>query len=90
MRFADKREDFVRSVETMALLLSLGAVFLQIWILISALEADFKGQYEHLGPSVILSALALAACSVSVFLTKLPFLKGMTEGRSKTYQKGIR
>ncbi len=89
MRFADKREDFVRSVETVALLLSVGAVFLQIWVLISALEAYFKGDYEHLGYSVILSALALAACSVSVFLTKLPFLKGMTEGRGKTYQKHV-
>ncbi len=70
MRFADKRQEFIRSVESVALLISLGAVFLQIWVLISALEAYFQGKFEHLGPSVILSALALAACGLSVFLTK--------------------
>ncbi len=87
MRFANKKEDFVRTVEGVALLISLGAVFLQIWVLISALEAYFQGKLEHLFPSVILSGVALSACGFSIFLTKLKFLKGMTEGRSQTYQK---
>ena len=87
MRFSNKKEDFVRTVETVALLISLGAIFLQIWVLLSGIESYFKGKYENLLPSVILSGLAFAACGFSVFLTNIDFLKGMTEGRSKTYQK---
>jgi hypothetical protein len=87
MRFSNKKEDFVRTMETVALIISLGAIFLQIWVLLSGIEAYFKGKYANLLPSVILSGLAFAACGVSVLLTNIDFLKGMMEGRSKTYQK---
>ena len=89
MRFSDKKEDFIRIVEGIGLIISLGAVFLQIWILISAIESFFKGQYVNLFPVVILSALAFMVCGVSVLLTNLNFLKGITEGRTKTYQKKV-
>jgi len=87
MRFSNKKEDFVRTVETVALIISLGAMFLQIWILLSGIEAYFKGNYANLLPSVLLSGLAFIACGVSVLLTNMDFLKGVTEGRGKTYQK---
>lgn len=87
MRFLNKKEDFVRTVETVALIISLGAVFLQIWILLSGIETYFKGNYANLLPSVLLSGLAFIACGVSVLLINMGFLKGMTEGRSKTYRK---
>ncbi len=87
MRFSNKKEYFAQTMETMALIISLGAIFLQIWVLLSGIEAYFKGKYANLLPSVILSGLAFMACGVSIFLTNLDFLKGMTEGRSKTYQK---
>ena len=87
MRFANKKEEFISIVETVALIISLGAIFLQIWILISGLESYFKGKHENLLPSVILSGLAFAACGVGVMLTNLNFLKGMTDGRTKTYQR---
>lgn len=87
MRFSNKKEDFVRTMETMALLISLGAIFFQIWVLLSGIEAYLKGKYANLLPSVILSGLAFMACGVSVLLTNMNFLKGMREGRSKTYQK---
>ena len=87
MRFSNKQEDFVHTIETVALIISLGAIFLQIWVLLSGIEAYFKGKYTHLLPSVILSGLAFVACGISVLLTNMHFLKGMTEGRSKTYQK---
>ncbi len=87
MRFSNKKEDFVRTIETVALVISFGAIFLQIWILLSGIEAYFKGKYSNLLPSVILSGLAFMACGVSVLLTNIDFFKGMTEGRSKTYQK---
>ena len=87
MRFLNKKEEFVHTVESVGLIISLGAIFLQIWVLISGIEAYFKGQYIHLLPSVILSGFAFMVCGISVFLTKLNFLKGTTEGRTKTYQK---
>lgn len=86
MRFSNKKEAFINMVEGVALAISLGAVFLQIWVLISALEMYFERKYEHLLPSVILSGVALMACGLSVYLTKIKFLKGMTDGRSSTYQ----
>jgi hypothetical protein len=86
MRFSNKKEEFVNMVEGVALVISLGAVFLQIWVLISALEMYFEKEYDHLLPSVILSAAALFACGLSVYLTKIKFLKGMADGRSETYQ----
>jgi hypothetical protein len=87
VRFSNKQEDFVHTIESVALIISLGAIFLQIWVLLSGIEAYFKGHYANLLPSVILSGLAFMACGVSVLLTNINFLKGMTEGRSKTYQK---
>lgn len=87
MKFVNKREDITSTIETVALLISLGAIFLQIWVLISAIETFLKGNFSQLFPSVILSGLAFLACGFSVFLTNIEFLKGMSEGRSKTYQK---
>jgi|CXWL01.1.fsa_nt_gi hypothetical protein len=87
MRFANKKEEFVRAVETVALIISFGGIFLQIWVLISGLESYFKGKYENLLPSVILSGLAFLACGIGIFLTNLDFLKGMSDGRTKTYRK---
>jgi hypothetical protein len=87
MRFADKKEEFARTIETVALIISLGAIFLQIWVLLSGIESYLAGNYENLLPSVILSGLAFTACAIGVLLTNMNFLKGITEGHSKTYQK---
>ena len=89
MRFQNKNEEFLSSVATFCLILSLGAVFLQIWVIISAIEAYFQGKVEHLLPAVILSGLAFAGCGISALLTGIDFLKGMAEGRTRTYQKKI-
>lgn len=88
MRFSNKRENFAQTTETMALIISLGAIFFQIWVLFSAIESFFRGQYTNLLPSVILSALAFLAAGVAVILTNINSFKGATEGRTKTYQKG--
>ena len=87
MKFSDKKEEFAQLVETVGLMISLGTIFLQIWVLISGIEAYFKGNYANLFPSVILSGIAFSASVISVFLTNLKFSKGMSEGRTKTYQK---
>ncbi len=90
MRFADKKEQFIRTIEMVSLTISLGAVFFQIWILITALEAFFRGQYKVLLPSLILSGLAFLACAVGALLTNIPFLKGIYAGRSQNYSEAKR
>lgn len=85
MRFENKQEQFTQMVERLGLVISLGAIFLQIWVLISGVEAYLRGQDSNLFPSMLLSGLALLACGVSVALTNLNFLKGIRTGRSKTY-----
>lgn len=85
MRFENKQEQFVQTIERVALIISLGAIFFQIWVLISGIEAYLNGRDVILFPSMLLSGLALLACGVSVALTNLNFLKGNRVGRSKTY-----
>lgn len=86
MRFENKKEQFFQTIQWVALIISLGAIFFQIWVLISAVDAYLKGRDVILFPSMILSGLALLACGVSVALTNLNFLKGIRVGRSKTYE----
>lgn len=85
MRFENKQEQFIQTIEWVALITSLGAIFLQIWVLITGVEAYLRGRDAILFPSMLLSGLALLACGVSVALTNLNFLKGIRVGRSKTY-----
>lgn len=87
MRFANKKEEFVKMIETVALMISFGAIFLQIWVLITGLESYFQGKHDNLLPGVILSGMALAACGFGVLLTRVNFFKGMTEGLTNSYQR---
>lgn len=87
MKFVNRKENFRRMIEVLALLISFGAIFLQIWILLSSIESYLSGKYENLLPSVVLSALGLLACGLAVGLTKVDFLKGLGTGRTRSYQK---
>ncbi|MCR4336351.1 MAG: hypothetical protein NUV91_00895 [Candidatus Omnitrophica bacterium] len=87
MKFSDKKEEFTHTIESVCLFMSLGAIFFQIWVLISGIEAYLRGNYAALFPTMILSGLAFLFCGIGVLLTNVDFLKGMAEGRSKTYQK---
>jgi hypothetical protein len=89
MRFADKKHEFRRTIEMVCLFMSLGAVFLQIWVLVTAIDAYFKNNFHIIVPLVILSGLSFLICGLSFYLTDVNFLKGITEGRTKTYQKGV-
>ena len=80
MRFRDSRASTIEMIETVCLLLSSGAVFLQIWILLSGFESFFKGQYDHLGASVILSGVALLVCGLAAWTTTLNFYKNGEKG----------
>lgn len=87
MRFKNKIEEFHHTLEFLCVIISLGAVFFQIWILISAVQAYFEGKFVNLLPAVILSAVAFLFCGVSALLTGVDPMKGITRGRTKTYQK---
>ena len=86
MRFSDKKEDFSHMIEAVGLMISLGAVFLQVWVLISGIESYLNGKYINLLPSVILSGIAFLACGGSILLINIDFFKQTRAGRSKTYQ----
>ncbi|MCA9398500.1 MAG: hypothetical protein KC618_02040 [Candidatus Omnitrophica bacterium] len=85
MRFKDKKQEVAAMVEIVCLILSSGAVFLQIWILSSTIEAWFEGTTHGLVASVILSGVALLTCLLTAWTTTLDFTKGITEGRTWTY-----
>lgn len=85
MRFKDKRQEVTAMVESVCLILSCGAVFIQIWILSSTIETWFEGTTHGLVASVILSGAALLACLLTAWTTTLNFTKGITEGRTETY-----
>ena len=87
MKFRDVRMDTKNTVELVCLFLSLGAIFFQIWILATSWEAYFQGHTQRLLPSVILSFFGFAICGLTAWTTGMSFMKGMEEGRTKTYQK---
>lgn len=87
MKFKNKLEEFHNTLEFLCVIISLGAVFFQIWILISAVQAYFDGKFNNLFPSVILSGIAFIACGISALLTGANPMKGVTQGRTKTYQE---
>ena len=72
-------------VETVCLILSGGAVFLQIWILFSIIESWFRGETHGYWAAVILSGVALLTCALTAWTTTLDFTKGIREGRTVTY-----
>jgi hypothetical protein len=87
MKFKNKIEEFHQMLELLCLIISLGAVFFQIWILISGVQAYFEGKFENIVPAVILSGIAFLVCGVSALLTGVDPMKGIAQGRTKTYQK---
>lgn len=87
MKFKDKKQEVTAMVESVCLILSCGAVFLQIWILSSTIEAWFEGTTHGLVASVVLSGVALLTCLLTAWTTTLDFTKGITEGRTVSYNK---
>lgn len=72
MRFKDRTAEKVQMVETLCLILSLGAIFIQIWILASSMESYLRGGPAHLGAAVIMSGIGLACCALAAFTTIMP------------------
>ncbi len=87
MKFRDVRAETRKTIESVCLILSLGAIFIQIWILATTLEAYFQGKTQHLLASAILSLIAFGVCALTAWTTGMNFMKGMDEGSTRTYHK---
>lgn len=87
MRFRDVREETKKTIEIVCLILSLGCIFIQIWILATTLEAFFQGKTQHLLASSMLSMVAFGVCALTAWTTGMNLLKGTEEGRTQTYNK---
>ena len=75
MRFKNRNDETVSMVENLGVILSLSAIFVQIWILMSGVESYLKGDYSRLAPSLFMSAVAWSCCLLTALTTSLmPFL----------------
>lgn len=73
MRFKNRDQEVSATVVNVCVILSLGAIFLQIWILIA--ETNFVlggGGAEYRWAGLGLSALGLACCALTAWTTTLP------------------
>jgi hypothetical protein len=87
MKFRNASEETQRGIETVGLILSLGAIFFQIWVLATSLEAHLAGHDHRLLAYTIFSFISFLVCALSAWSTGLQIMKGSQEGRSTTYHK---
>jgi hypothetical protein len=87
MKFRDVRSETKKSIEIVCLLLSLGAIFFQIWILATTMESFFQGHKDRLLVGTILSFIAFCLCLLTAWTTGMEPMKGAEEGRTRTYFK---
>lgn len=71
MRFKDRNAEMMQSVENLCLILSLGAIFIQIWVLISAVDSYLAAKWHFLGAAMVLSGICLACCVLTAWTTTL-------------------
>jgi FtsH-binding integral membrane protein len=82
MRFKNHNDETVQMVENLCLILSLGAIFIQIWTLMSAMESYLEGNYDHLGPTLVLSGIALACCALTAWTTTFDFSRSKQDKKT--------
>jgi len=75
MKFKDQKSAKLQMIQSVCLLLSLGAIFSQIWVLIVNMELLFQGEYDSLWAGLLLSSFALACCAVTAWITTLDLFK---------------
>lgn len=69
MKFKNRQTENAQMIENVCLILSLGAIFIQIWILFSAMESHLEGESSHLMGAAVLSGIALLCCGLTAFTT---------------------
>ncbi len=72
MKFKDRNETQRETKEILGIILSLGAIFIQLWILSSSVHLSFLDKTEHFGASLLLSALC-PICSLMATLTTFKY-----------------
>lgn len=82
MRFKDREAEQQELRETLGLFLSLGAIFVQIWVLTSAMHAFLSGEAEHLLAALLLSGASLGCCALTALTTMPGFLRLLSGNRS--------
>jgi len=82
MRFKDREAEQLELRETLGLILSLGAIFIQVWVLTSAMHSLLAGETEHLMAALILSGAALACCALTALTTMPRFLRLLSRNRA--------
>lgn len=81
MRFKDREAEQLELRETLGLFLSLGAIFVQIWVLTSAMHAFLSGETDHLFAALVLSAASLACCTLTALTTMPGFLRMLSRNK---------
>lgn len=71
MKFKNRNDETAAMVENACLILSLGAIFVQIWALMSGVESYLGGKHHLLIGSLVLSALCLGCCALTAVTTLL-------------------
>lgn len=71
MKFKNRHAENAQMVENVCLILSLGAIFTQIWVLVSAMESYLEGKTSHLLGALALSGIALLCCALTAATTTL-------------------
>jgi Ca2+/Na+ antiporter len=87
MKFKDREAEHLELKETLGLILSLGAIFIQIWVLTSATHSLLSGQARHLAAALVLSAAALGCCALTALTTMPDFLNYLTRGKASRFSK---
>jgi len=75
VKFKNRRSETPHIIFNVCLSLALGAIFLQIWILISSLESLLQGKYDTLWASALLSGAAVLCCALTAWTTTINFFK---------------
>ena len=71
MKYKNRNNETTAMVESVCLILSLGAIFVQIWALMSGVESYLGGKQLLLIGSLVLSALCLGCCALTAMTTTL-------------------
>ena len=75
MRFINRKNETAQTVAILLMILSLGAILLQIWILMSLAEAFLSGHAGRMGPWVILSGVGFLVCALTAWTTTFTYFK---------------
>lgn len=87
MRFKDRESEQLELRETLGLFLSLGAIFVQIWVLTSAMHSFLSGETKHLFAALVLSAASLGCCALTALTTMPGFLRMLSGNKSSNSSK---